>query len=117
MGLLKRIGFYLGGFALGLIILAFIFKGKDTEFCYSPNCRVLKNIRTKKIDYAQDVAIDSIFVKTCLKEGDVIFSKSDTKSTPCKTYVIQEQKQNITMEISVKNCDSTATIQYLKKID
>lgn len=117
MGLLKRIGFYLGGFALGLIILAFIFKGKDTQFCYSPNCRVLKNIRTKKLIYTKDIAKDSVLISELLKNGDVVFSKSNTNSVPCKTYVIEVEKESILLELEVKNCDSTAVVQYFKKLN
>jgi hypothetical protein len=113
MGLLKRVGFYLGGFALGLIILAFIFRGKDTQFCYSPNCRVLKNIRSKKIQYPDATKKDSLNINLILKEGNVIFSESDTKSSLCKTYVIEKGNKAAIEKISVKNCDSIAIIEYL----
>lgn len=113
MGLLKRIGFYLGGFALGLIIVAFIFRGKDTEFCYSPNCRVLKNIRSKKIQYPNTIRKDSLLVNTILTEGNVVFSESDTKSTPCKTYIIEEDNKKEPLKITVKNCDSTAVVSFV----
>lgn len=115
MGLLKRIGFYLGGFALGLIVLAFIFKGKETQFCYSPNCRVLKNIRSKKIVFENDTKQDSTEIGLILKKGDVIFSKSNTESEPCKTYVIEKETENTNFEIKVKNCDSIAFVSYFKK--
>ncbi|WP_340198684.1 DUF4258 domain-containing protein [Ascidiimonas sp. W6] len=117
MGLLKRVGFYLGGFAIGLVIITFIFKGKDTEFCYSPNCRVLKNIRSKKIDYIKETSKDSTAISTILKEGDVIFSKSNTDTQACKTYVIEGKISNTEMEISIKNCDSIATVQYYRKVN
>ncbi len=47
MRLLHRIGYYLGGFSIGLIILAFFLSGKKTTCAYFPEARVLKNINTK----------------------------------------------------------------------
>ncbi|NAS30524.1 hypothetical protein GTQ40_06050 [Flavobacteriaceae bacterium R38] len=111
MPLLRRIGYYLGGFSLGLIILAFFFKKKDTEFCYGPNCRVLKNIRSKQITYTNTLEIDSTTIQSILKNGDVIFSKSDTKSKPCKTYFIEGKINDSELELKIKNCDSTAVIE------
>ena len=109
MPLLKRIGYYLGGFAIGLVILAFIWKKKDTQFCYSPNCRVLKDIRTKKLNLENISVNDTAVVQAILKKGDVIFSKSDTKSKPCRTYFIKNKEA----EIQVKNCDSIAIVEKL----
>ena len=108
MPFLRRLGFYLGGFAIGLIILAFIWKKKDApEFCYGPNCRVLKDIRSKEISNEASIKIDSLALQSILKKGNVLFSKSDTKSEPCRTYFIEKD----TLELKIKNCDSTAVIQ------
>ena len=48
MKILYRLGFYLGGFSIGLILLAFFIKGSGVELpsCdYLPNARLLKTIR------------------------------------------------------------------------
>jgi len=51
MAFIKRLGWYLVGVSIGLVFLAFILKKKSGEegidFCYLPNCRVLKDIRSK----------------------------------------------------------------------
>lgn len=57
MSLIKRIGFYLIGFSLGLVFLAFFFKEKRTEFCYLPNCRVLKEIRSKELTFTPEIQL------------------------------------------------------------
>ncbi|NER13771.1 DUF4258 domain-containing protein [Leptobacterium flavescens] len=114
MPFLRRLGYYLGGVALGLIILAFFFRKKSTEFCYSPNCRVLKNIRSKQITYPNS---DTLVIHSILKNGDVVFSKSDTKSKPCKTYVIEGKSEEKLIELKVKNCDSTAVVQEVNYLD
>ncbi len=56
MTLLKRIGYYLGGFSIGLVLLAFFLSGKKTSCDYSPSARVKKNIRTKKHSYSEEVS-------------------------------------------------------------
>jgi len=52
MSLLKRLGWYLGGFSVGLIILSVFLKKKNAEFCYGIDCRILKNIKSKNIVYS-----------------------------------------------------------------
>ena len=117
MSLLKRIGFYLIGFAIGLVILSFFFKGKDTKFCYSPNCRVLKNLRSKPLELNPSIpSKDTLAIQTLLTEGDVLFSKSDTQAKPCKLYTIEGSYLTKEIEITVKNCDSTVIVTTLKEI-
>ena len=121
MVFIRRLGFYLLGFAIGLIFLAYFLKGKHTEFCYAPNCRVLKNINTKKIEFSPEIYQflrkhnkDSSQINMILKEGDVIFSKSSPQDKPCATYIIAGFINDIPTEISVKNCD---TVALVKKIE
>ena len=67
MRLIQRLGYYLGGFSLGLIILAFFLSGKKTSCAYGPNARVLKNINTKKLVYS-DLVKDAINNKYLIKQ-------------------------------------------------
>ena len=55
MKLIQRIGYYLGGFAIGLVVLAFFLSGKKTSCSYGPEARVIKNISTKKLAYSKAV--------------------------------------------------------------
>ena len=55
MKLIHRIGYYLGGFSIGLIFLAFILSGKKASCSYGLDARVLKNISTKQLVYSQNV--------------------------------------------------------------
>ena len=59
MSLMRRLGYYLGGFSIGLILLAFFLSGKRTSCDYGPEARVLKNIRTKTPAY-QAALLDAI---------------------------------------------------------
>jgi hypothetical protein len=118
MKLIQRTGYYLAGFSIGIVILAFIWKGKKTEFNYFPDARVLKNIKTKQQLFSNKVkmaitnkTIDTIAISYILKEGDVNFSKSQTKRKPCKIYVIEGDYNDKEIVLTVENCDSIATIQ------
>ena len=121
MRFLKRLGFYLLGFSIGLVLLAYFLKGKNTEFCYSPNCRVLKNINSKKIGFSVEInefllrnEVDSAAIRTILKEGDVIFSKSNPRKNPCPDYLIEATVNNKAVEILVENCDTGAFIREIR---
>ena len=117
MTLLQRIGYYLGGFSIGLIILAFFLNGKKVSCDYGPEARVLKNINTKKIVFSEatitDLSakkIDSTTISYLLKKGDVDFSKSTPREKPCGIYTIEGEYKDKEMLMTVQNCDSIATI-------
>ena len=84
MKLLYRLGFYLGGFSVGLIFLAFILNGKKTSCNYTPNARVIDNLLQKKIVLSEEIIKDYPLlkddqIKEMIQTGTVNFSKSDTK--------------------------------------
>ena len=117
MTLLQRIGYYLGGFSIGLIILAFFLNGKKVSCDYGPEARVLKNINTKKIVFSEAIIIDlsakkldSTTISYLLKKGDVDFSKSTPREKPCGIYTIEGEYKDKEMLMTVQNCDSIATI-------
>ncbi len=116
MTLLKRIGYYLGGFSVGLIILAIFLKKKNTEFCYGIDCRILKNIKSKSMVYSEKVtssiyALDSISIRNILNDADVNMSKSDTTLDSCKVYFVEGTHNEQPIYLTIENCDKTATIQ------
>jgi hypothetical protein len=118
MKLIHRTGYYLAGLSIGIVILAFIWKGKKAEFNYFPDARVLKNISTKKQEFSKSVkvaiknnTIDTLAILYVLKKGDVNFSKSQTKRKPCKIYVIEGDYNNKEVILTVENCDSIAIVQ------
>ena len=113
MAFIKRLGFYLIGLAIGLIFLAFFLNRKRAEFCYMPNCRVLKELRSKPLYYSESIAemiknqeIDSTDVLRFLTDGDVDFRSSDTKAKPCKIYMIESEMKSNNFFLTVENCDS-----------
>ena len=119
MEFIKRLGWYLVGFSIGLIFLAYILKntsaGDGLDFCYLPNCRVLKNLRSKPAVFENTVEIpmDSITLLKALTDGDVDFGKSDTKAEPCKIYIVNYENK----EIQLKNCEEKVFIQKIATVD
>jgi hypothetical protein len=112
--MLKRMIYFGIGLAIGIVFLVFFFRGKGTEFCYLPNCRVLKDIRNKQIKVDENLKLtynfkgkDRQILKELLVHGTIDFSESDTESTSCKTYIITNKQRTFTIE----NCAKGAIIR------
>lgn len=125
MPFIKRLGYFLFGLSIGLVFLAFFLNKKTketgTSFCYLPNCRVLKDMRSKPLYFSDSIdrdllnkTIDSLTISYFFLEGDVNFSLSDTKSVPCKTYVIEAEVDHKEAVLTVKNCPSKLEVQDFK---
>lgn len=107
MAFLRRLGWYLVGLSIGIVFLVFFLKKKSGEegidFCYFPNCRVLKDMRSKPLtfgDLLPEKYRDTTLIQAFLTDGNVDFGKSDTKSEPCKTYYVEKD----TRVLKIKNC-------------
>ena len=116
MRLIQRIGYYLGGLSIGLIILAFFFNAKRTSCSYGPQARVLKNINSKNIKYSEGIPPgDSAIVQQVLQNGHVNFSKSSPRKEPCGHYVVEAIQEGQSRSVTLKNCDSIVVIESLEK--
>ena len=120
MKFIHRLGFFLGGFSIGVVFLMFFLSGKKTSCAYGPNARVLKNIISKKIRFdnvarlrAEALQIDTVSVYTALRKGKVIFSDSNIQLDSCKVYTIQGKD----LKLKVENCDHVAKILDLSRIN
>ncbi|MDP5081730.1 MAG: hypothetical protein NWP87_03670 [Winogradskyella sp.] len=123
MKFVHRLGYYLGGFALGLVLLMFFLNGKEASCDYSPNARTVKNIITKPILYSKETLdfvniqqLDSSTVINLIKYGNVDFSKSTSIIDSCRVYFIENSYKDREMELTIKNCDSLATILKINYI-
>lgn len=113
MNFYQRLAFFLFGLLIGVIFLIYFLGAKaesrGVTFCYLPNCRVLKDIRSKPFHYSEASSqilaeswIDTIDVKNTLNFGDIDFDKSNIKSGSGKLYVIEGKtmnQQKITLEV------------------
>ena len=84
------------------------------QFCYLPNCRVLKDIRSKPLTNKDGTTLEYAALnddlKTILYDGDIDFGKSNTKSNPCKTYHINHPEKE-TLFIVIENCQDKTIVK------
>ena len=111
MKLSNRLIYFKGGFLIGVFILFFIWDKKNTKFPYLPGARVLNDINSKNVHYSMKLhsafaknIITASEVQDILKNGNVDFSRSNTKLDSCKTYVIKKVFDKKNYIISLKNC-------------
>ncbi|MRT15801.1 DUF4258 domain-containing protein [Vitellibacter sp. q18] len=112
-----RLAYFSGGFIIGIILLFFILSGKKTSCAYGLDARTLKNIRLKKRAFSENTLtvlrennLDTSAISTLLREGDVVFSESNTRLDSCKQYVVVGKVAERNLKIKIENCDSLATV-------
>ena len=112
------------GLSIGLIFLVFFLKKKSGEegldFCYFPNCRVLKDMRSKTLTFSKSLPEqyrDTLMIQSFLEDGDVDFGKSDTKSEPCKTYFISHEYNGNELEMEAKNCEKEIMVENIVPVN
>jgi hypothetical protein len=121
-----RLAYYLFGLLLGGVFVMWFLKSKATdkgvEFCYFPNCRVLKDLRSKslEIDSLAQKSLDAKWVtlediRQSLRYGDVDFSKSNEAYRKGKIYVIEGKTSN-NEEITITMINYTNKV-LLEKIE
>lgn len=118
MKLIHRIGYFSVGLFFGIMLLLFFLGGKKTSCDYSPNDRVLKNIKIKErafsteaFNYFETNKLDTALVSESLENGNVDFSRSNTEGKPCNVYLITNKVKEAILELQIENCDTTATIR------
>jgi len=113
MNFVSRLAYYLLGILIGVLFLIFFFKGKfagkDMSFCYLPNCRVLKDLRSKPFYYSEVASekikqglLDTIELQGIFRHGNVDFSKSNIPLENGKYYLIRgktDKKQAVFVEV------------------
>jgi hypothetical protein len=122
-----RLAYYLFGLFLGGVFVMWFLKAKATdkgvEFCYFPNCRVLKDLRSKSLEIdslaqqtlnAKWVTIEDI--KMSLQYGDVDFKKSNESYRKGKIYVIEgKTSKNETITITMVNYTNSVLLEKIEK--
>ncbi|SDE28141.1 hypothetical protein SAMN05421636_104215 [Pricia antarctica] len=122
MALIKRLGFFLVGLSIGIMFLTFFLRKKTEQsgfdFCYLPNCRTLKNIRSKPMSNSGEIQrmlankeLDSLDIVRLLNDGDVDFGRSDTETEPCKTYYIEGWVKEKEAILKVTDCLEDAVLE------
>lgn len=123
MQLLKRFGYYFGGFAIGLVLLAFFLNGRKAscKFDYGPDARVLKSINSKQLiysaeaqDFMKNKSIDTTQINYILYKGDINFSKSESRKKPCGIYFVEGEIEQKETALIIENCKEKAFIKTIK---
>ena len=111
MKLSNRLIYFMGGFLIGILILTFIWDKKNTKFPYLPDARVLNDVNSKNVHYSQKLhsafaknIITASQIQDILKNGDVNFSKSNTKLDSCNVYIIEKIIKTKNYSVSLENC-------------
>ena len=126
MSLRYRLAFYLFGLLIGFYFVGEFLSAKaesrGVTFCYFPNCRVIKDIRSKP--FKTSSAVDNIFAKkiTNIKEidlaisnGDVDFDKSNVPYKNGKKYIIESQlSENKKVTMTIINKTSSVILEDIK---
>ena len=119
--LLHRFKLFGIGLAIGIALLVFFLNGKKSRCSWFPNERILKIIREKHLVYSDRLQeqitnqqIDSAYVNAILLDGNVDFSKSQTRNKPCRRYHIDYYNKEKSVVLQVKICDSIATLSGLE---
>lgn len=119
MKFIQRLGFYGGGFAIGIIFLVFFLTGKRTQCTWLPEDRVINDIRKKNAirfspevrDMLKNREIDTLDIQLILMYGTVDFSKSNTDTIPCNFYHISGKEQLANTSLWVMNCERFARVE------
>lgn len=119
MKLLYRLGYYLAGFSVGLIFLAFIFSGKKTSCNYSPSARVKNDLLQKSIQISSDLQsrypkLTDSTLRTYIEKGSIDFSKSKTKLDSCRVYFIELEEETSSF-LEVANCKKQVKVLNLQR--
>lgn len=123
----QRLAYYLFGLLIGGIFV-FYFLGAKAEsrgvsFCYLPNCRVLKDLRSKPFHYSEEASkvlseswIDTIDIKNTLQYGDVDFKKSNIKTGAGKKYVVEgKTMQQVPITLELTNYEQKVVLEKIVK--
>ena len=122
-----RLAYYLFGLLLGAVFVMWYLKSKATdrgvEFCYFPNCRVLKDLRSKslEIDSLAKISLNEKWVtmediKKSLTYGDVDFEKSNEPYRKGKVYIIEgKTSNNEDITITMVNYPSKVLLEKIEK--
>jgi len=119
MSFIQRLAYYLFGLLIGCMFLFYFFGEKKTEFCYMPNCRVLKDLRSKPVQYSQEAEIKlkegwilEEDIRKSLQYGKVDFDQSNVDFEEGKLYVISGRNAN-NDPITIKMVNYTDKVKLL----
>ncbi|MEK6451095.1 MULTISPECIES: DUF4258 domain-containing protein [Myroides] len=120
----QRLAYYLFGLLIGAMFLFFFFGEKKTDFCYLPNCRVLKDLRSKPVLYSNDAEVKLTEgwvtkddIRKTLMYGKVDFSESKVELEKGKLYVISgRNSENEPIIVKMINYENKVKLYDIEKV-
>ncbi len=123
VGLIKRFGYYFGGFAIGLVLLAFFLNGKKTSCDYFPDARIIKDIGRKVLVYSDEsqqqikrLGLDSTKIKELINRADVNLSKSSQRKKPCGTIILESSLSRKDYELTIEKCSKKSLLVSVESV-
>jgi hypothetical protein len=125
MNFIQRLGYYLIGLMIGGFAVYFFLQQKETQtFCYLPNCRVLKDLRSKPFETPKDTEVYMTEnnmtledIKLTLTHGDVDFSRSNLPYETGKIYIVEgRNSNNQPIELELVNYPGKVVLKKITKI-
>jgi len=115
-----RLGYYMGGLAIGIVFLTVFLGGKRARCTYFPESRVLSDFAKKPIRLSDNLradkeegTLDTLAIAKIIKYGDIDFSKLDRDSKPCKTYHVNGKEELEDTFLKIQNCDRYVRIMEI----
>ena len=127
MSLTRRFAYYFIGVIIGVFVLQFWVKQKETEtggdsiFPYGPNARTLRSFeRITDRQYSDEALqimtqqnIDTAAISLFFKYGVVDFSKSEVRKEPCPSYWLDINYKEVDYSLVIERCDSVLEVQKI----
>ena len=61
----------------------------------------------------QNNKLDTASISKILRDGDVLFSESNTKLDSCKVYIVEGDIEKKTIKLTIENCEKRALIHKM----
>jgi hypothetical protein len=113
--LIRRLKFYGFGFALGILAVSLIYKGKG---CQMPGSRKLEELAFQKLELTQHGEcrmkcrqITEAEIRSLLKSGKINYDKSEVHAEPFGKYAVEGNTadgQNV--RIIIADCDTISRV-------
>lgn len=114
----KRLRFYLIGFGIGIVFVAFFFGERAFQCSYFPNSRILEEAKFYPIKYSEEVEnflqsekLDSLFVKDeLLKKSNITnLGTDEVREEPCRIYRA-EYREEMSYDFVFQICNKEESI-------
>ena len=62
-------------------------------------------------DQLEEKYRDTLLIQSFLQDGNIDFGKSDTKTKPCKKYIVEKEQNKENIRLLFMNCADTVVVE------